>query len=567
MEYEPNINLTEIFQKFAAKAVEDFPHLKEKLVVFSAPTQDFFGEVTTQGAESSLDDKRGLQQAIKNNVEGGNPSVNEPMFKSGITKAYAFPLHMFTAGEKVSFDVIALGKIGIDNRVMTSSAEPFQREIRNMLEHELGHIVAQGGRDLLDKGAAAHHHPESHQHESVADTFALLRQIQRNESIDRTVEASAWSRSMRLVLFNEADHLTTPALLAAHELSRTTDLTKLSPQETANLASKIVKENTPSAAEMAQIRKIYEPVLETYKAQGLMKALDRSSEIMLADHGPNTKMVYSIGKSFMQPLLDNRLDILNNSIDIDDLRSGQIKLQGKQWDSVRQDVQKRDTEYHPVKTAKPLEPATPAASKFVSKEAIPVSASQAPKYQQKAGKATGVTDIAVSLAEGRYGAAAVSAGQQALMSQETYKAAETLTKNIAPIAKGLGQFAKRLPLIGAAVTLGYVGYEVVGNLLDGKPGKAGAAAAAGAAEIGGNFVGFGAGDAAREAVRGGIIAAAGENYAADKSGLRVLAERGIDVSSKFINGDKKTPAVSDQIAQAEKPQNKTPPKNKNPSLS
>ncbi len=157
--------------------------------------------------------------------------------------------------------------------------------------------------------------------------------------------------------------------------------------------------------------------------------------------------------------------------------------------------------------------------------------------QSKAGKTTGRADIALSLAEGNYGMAGVAAGQQLVLNEKAMAGAAKLAVDIAPVAKGIGFFAKKVPVIGAAVTAGYVLYEVGDNLVDGQYGRAGAALVAGTAETIGNLVGFGVGDGAREAARSGIITAAGEEYAPMKSGLRTLGERGADYLGKFIGDD------------------------------
>lgn len=85
------------------------------------------------------------------------------------------------------------------------------------------------------------------------------------------------------------------------------------------------------------------------------------------------------------------------------------------------------------------------------------------------------------------------------------KSAGYLLSKFAPIlGKGALQVAKRAPLVGAVVTAGFVAAEVGENILRGETGKAGAAFLAGVVEAAGNVVGFGVGDAAREAVRGGM---------------------------------------------------------------
>jgi hypothetical protein len=131
----------------------------------------------------------------------------------------------------------------------------------------------------------------------------------------------------------------------------------------------------------------------------------------------------------------------------------------------------------------------------------------------------GRADVAVNIAAGQYTEAAVSATAQVALNPSTYRATANLTQSVAPVASALGHIGRRLPVIGAVVTAGFVAAEVGSYLWNGEYGRAGAATVAGGAEILGNTVGFGAGDAAREAVRAGVIATAGENYAVNRSGI------------------------------------------------
>lgn len=94
------------------------------------------------------------------------------------------------------------------------------------------------------------------------------------------------------------------------------------------------------------------------------------------------------------------------------------------------------------------------------------------------------------------------------------------------------QAAKKIPVIGAVVSVGTTLWSAGAQAAQGNYGKAGAELAAGAAEAAGNVVGFGAGDAAREVVRAGIQVTAGDKYAPEKSGLRQMAETAVDVAKK-----------------------------------
>jgi hypothetical protein len=158
------------------------------------------------------------------------------------------------------------------------------------------------------------------------------------------------------------------------------------------------------------------------------------------------------------------------------------------------------------------------------------------KISGHAGTGTGVASLALQLAEGDFKGAGLNAGFQLALSPGTYKAAAALTESIAPVAKALGFLGKKVPVVGAVVTVGFVAYEVGKHAAHGEYGKAGAALGAGAAETVGNLVGFGVGDLAREGVRAGVILAAGEKYAPEKSGLRQLGEGAVHIAHQAIDG-------------------------------
>ncbi|TAL28299.1 MAG: hypothetical protein EPN97_14875 [Alphaproteobacteria bacterium] len=220
-------------------------------------------------------------------------------------------------------------------------------------------------------------------------------------------------------------------------------------------------------------------------------------------------------------------------------------------------------ETKPVVEAKTTVPEvkTPAQSKFttpapdapatrpVVEEPV---ASRSGRAQGRAATGVGVAAVGLDIAQGHYGQAMVGASMQVGLNPNTYKAAATLTAETGSVAKSLGFIAKKVPLLGAAVTLGFVAYEVGSNIYDGNYTKAVTAAGAGAAETLGSVVGFGVGDLAREGVREAIVQTSGEAYAPNKSGLRSLIETGVDVGSKALNGD---PKAAGPATQAE---NRTP---------
>lgn len=116
-------------------------------------------------------------------------------------------------------------------------------------------------------------------------------------------------------------------------------------------------------------------------------------------------------------------------------------------------------------------------------------------------------------------------------------------------ALGVGaRFLKRVPLLGAAITTAFVVYEVGSHAVNGRGSAAIGAAFAGAAEIGGNFIGFGAGDALREGTREAFVRASGalgHEGAFDDvhvSDIRALVEAGIELRSQFAEAAAPPPA-------------------------
>jgi len=116
---------------------------------------------------------------------------------------------------------------------------------------------------------------------------------------------------------------------------------------------------------------------------------------------------------------------------------------------------------------------------------------------------------------------------------------------------------KRIPVLGAVITGGFVAAEVHGHAMRGDFDLARAAATAGAAEMGGNFFGFGFGDTLREATRGAIIQTGGERFEQiHKSDLRYLGEEGLrrgkDLYNQFTSAHDNTSAP--QVTRGAAPQ-------------
>ncbi|TAL27774.1 MAG: hypothetical protein EPN97_16405 [Alphaproteobacteria bacterium] len=157
------------------------------------------------------------------------------------------------------------------------------------------------------------------------------------------------------------------------------------------------------------------------------------------------------------------------------------------------------------------------------------------KINKHGGTGTGVASALLQLAEGDVKGAGINAVTQLAFAPSTYKAAAQLTRDIAPVTKSLRSFAEEVPGLGGVVAAGFTVYTVGDHLLHREYGKAGAEALAGTAETIGSTFGFGIGDGAREVTRSLIIAAAGKEYAPEKSGLRQLGEGAVHLAHQALD--------------------------------
>ncbi len=132
--------------------------------------------------------------------------------------------------------------------------------------------------------------------------------------------------------------------------------------------------------------------------------------------------------------------------------------------------------------------------------------------------------LAVNVAEGDVVGASVDAASMVADSNGVQKAVVTATTK-ALGAELVEAGLKKIPVVGAVVTVGTVLYASGAQAMDGNYKLAAGELAAGIPEAAGNIFGFGLGDAAREAARQGLIVAGGDEFAAvEKSGLRQLGE-------------------------------------------
>jgi hypothetical protein len=130
---------------------------------------------------------------------------------------------------------------------------PLLHNVYFILDHELGHAVAENGH---------RNHNSQTMHECVADSFAALRHIQRFGPDTTSLEKLMLRRAQRLVSLTgqrHAEHFTGFTLEKLLEIKDKVDIQRLSPEQTKALATRMALAHTPNDLSVQKIAKSFQP--------------------------------------------------------------------------------------------------------------------------------------------------------------------------------------------------------------------------------------------------------------------------------------------------------------------
>lgn len=219
-------------------------------------------------------------------------------------------------------------------RLFTTQDQPYEMEAMATFYHELGHLIAPNAIATQTYALA----------ENVADVYGILRHIQKYGDESKAIEVGSGSRAWRFVLTGQGDHFTTLSIDALPELLERLDLDALTPQQTANLASRIGLQNTPHVDVMAGVARNFQKVMPTILRHGLEEGLKEIAEVTLSSD--QAYFTYKIGSSALKPFLDGKMkfdvetqiQLFGEQVSND---TSPIKLEGKYWDDVRRRMKER----------------------------------------------------------------------------------------------------------------------------------------------------------------------------------------------------------------------------------
>jgi hypothetical protein len=242
-------SLTEIFNKFAADAVERFPHLKGQLLVVD------MNEMKAHG-NSEIDFKKtGLTPQTALDYISEHPITNEMLKDKNMSSLATFD-------PKRNLSLVYINdSVPKDQRKNVSKED--EEHLLFVLDHELAHCALKDGfaRATSSRDYAIL------LGESVADAYALIRYYQRYgaDSDSKNKYVSPAARADNFMLWGDSTHFTSFVLDAIAQRKHLIDFDKLTPQQTADLARRFALQYMPPKRVVEDIAADFAPVRSAFR--------------------------------------------------------------------------------------------------------------------------------------------------------------------------------------------------------------------------------------------------------------------------------------------------------------
>ncbi len=290
-------SLREIFNHEVQKATEDFPQLKGRFLFINLPDADTVISVDPSRVNLRHGELQHIADSIAATAEKAGSSLATKIPNTGLSvMAYTpLPFKMFTGRDQ--------------SDVMESMA---------VFDHELGHLVVEG----------AFFSKDSCYRETAADTFAVLRHIQRYGDESRAIEKAGWRRAFDFVMSGDRGHFTTLAIDELAQLKDKLDIKAMTPDQTIKLAQRLSLEHTPHFDATDTISAAFRPVRQAMQqSENIETALKVLADIALASD--NAYYTFKIGARVLAPFLNGEVQNGNGE---------KMLLKGDYWDDVREQM-------------------------------------------------------------------------------------------------------------------------------------------------------------------------------------------------------------------------------------
>lgn len=242
-------SLSDIFNHFAAEAVERFPDLKGRLLILDMNEYAAYGYKSIDYEKTGLTPETALAYLANNSITA---LMSEGKEGSCAAKDAKYDLRIINISTKTN---------KVDEKEFTDVSEKTEKDILFILNHELAHLAIDNAYDyesLYEQVVA----------ESIADAYALICHYQRfgGESEYRDISGYVPGRARDMVLNDKPEcHFTTFVLDEIINRKHMIDFNQLNPQQTANLAWRFAMQYAPPAPIIKDMHAMYEDVRQAWK--------------------------------------------------------------------------------------------------------------------------------------------------------------------------------------------------------------------------------------------------------------------------------------------------------------
>ena len=284
----PKKSLTQIFNNFAADAVQRFPHLKGHLIIADMNERKSYGHKEINTTKTGLTSET-AREYLRDH------EITDEMSKNKEASSCA------TFDPKHNLSLIFINE-GLSKEEAENVSQEAEEHLLFVMDHELAHCA------LKDGFARAAKSPQDYKillAESIADAYALIRHYQRfgvdSEPRDKYIGSAA--RADGFIRHGDITHFTSFVLDALTKRKHDIDFDKLNPQQTAELARRFALQHMPPERVVEDLWWTFKAIGQEFKKnpnQGVKalieKALDPASDYY----------TFKMASLWLKPFLEDR---------------------------------------------------------------------------------------------------------------------------------------------------------------------------------------------------------------------------------------------------------------------
>lgn len=323
----PERSLREIFNAALVEAHKQFPELRGKIAVYNLVDNRIHAAIDP--AAVGLKDEKALRafyEKSKKAAEKANSSI---------------------AMQEKDLKLIVYAQRSLDSHLFARADQPQEMRVFATFDHELGHLLV---TDAMKYATLS----EQLYAEAAADTYAVIRNIQRYGSKAIGTDVLSWQRAVAFIETGSQSHFTSFTLDEFAKVQDSIDFAALTPQQSLQLARRFALEHTPHESTMRGLAEAFAPFRDALKQnpEDREAALKVLADITLGDEVKGY-YTFRLGARMLSRYLNDGVSV----------KGQRILLRGAEWDRIRADMRAREMKLakQDILTGFPLKK-TPAAA-------------------------------------------------------------------------------------------------------------------------------------------------------------------------------------------------------------